>query len=186
MVLAVDIAGDRSADGDEPGAGGDRYEEAPGDDHSQQLVDADSGAHLHPTGRRVEHDLAGTRGESHNQTTTILRGVSVAATEAAGKRAGLSLKAITWQQASGFIGQLVMAFQAVLVVLVLIIFLVALVIISNALVMATLQRVQEIGTLRAVGAQRRFILTMLLIESLVVAAVFAALGIRKTSSSPRR
>ena len=74
---------------------------------------------------------------------------TIAAIEAAGKQAGLPLKAITWQQASGFIGQMVMAFQAVLLVLVLIIFLVALVIISNALVMATLQRVQEIGTLRA-------------------------------------
>ncbi len=102
---------------------------------------------------------------------------TIVAIEAAGKRAGLPLKAITWQEASGFIGQLVMAFQAVLIVLVLIIFLVALVIISNALVMATLQRVQEIGTLRAVGAQRRFILAMLLLESLVVAAVFGGAGV---------
>jgi len=60
---------------------------------------------------------------------------------------------------------------------VLIIFLVALVIISNALVMATLQRVQEIGTLRAVGAQRRFILAMLVLEGLVVAAVFGGAGV---------
>ncbi|HEX2660905.1 MAG TPA: FtsX-like permease family protein, partial [Polyangia bacterium] len=98
------------------------------------------------------------------------------AIEAAGQRDGLPLKAISWQQASGFIGQLVMAFQAVLVVLVLIIFLVALVIISNALVMATLQRVQEIGTLRAVGAQRRFILAMLMFESIVVGIIFGGLG----------
>ena len=98
------------------------------------------------------------------------------AIEAAGKRDGLPLKAISWQEASGFIGQLVMAFQAVLVVLVLIIFLVALVIISNALVMATLQRVQEIGTLRAVGAQRRFILAMLMFESIGVGIIFGGLG----------
>ncbi|HEY4185158.1 MAG TPA: FtsX-like permease family protein [Polyangia bacterium] len=102
---------------------------------------------------------------------------TIVAIEAAGAKAGLPLKAITWQQASGFIGQLVVAFQAVLVVLVLIIFLVALVIISNALVMATLQRVQEIGTLRAVGAQRRFILIMLLLEALVVAVVFGGAGV---------
>lgn len=98
------------------------------------------------------------------------------AIEEAGKRDGLPLKAISWQEASGFIGQMVVAFQAVLVVLVLIIFLVALVIISNALVMATLQRVQEIGTLRAVGAQRRFILAMLMIESIVVGVIFGGLG----------
>ena len=51
-----------------------------------------------------------------------------------------------------------------LFVAVLVIFLVALVIINNALVMATLERVREIGTLRAVGAQRSFILGMLLVE----------------------
>lgn len=102
---------------------------------------------------------------------------TISAINAAGKQAGLPLKAITWQEASGFIGQMVVAFQAVLLVLVLIIFLVALVIISNALVMATLQRVQEIGTLRAVGAQRRFILAMLVLEGLVVAAVFGGAGV---------
>ena len=101
---------------------------------------------------------------------------TIRAIEEAGKRDGLPLKAISWQEASGFIGQLVVAFQAVLLVLVLIIFLVALVIISNALVMATLQRVQEIGTLRAVGAQRRFILLMLIIEAVVVGIIFGGLG----------
>jgi ABC-type antimicrobial peptide transport system permease subunit len=66
--------------------------------------------------------------------------------------------------------------RAVLWVAVLIIFVVALVIINNALVMATLQRVQEFGTLRAVGAQRRFVLAMLVLEALVVGLVFGALG----------
>ena len=63
-----------------------------------------------------------------------------------------------------------------LYVAVLIIFVVALVIINNALVMATLERVREIGTLRAIGAQRRFILAMLVIEALVVGLIFGALG----------
>ena len=59
---------------------------------------------------------------------------------------------------------------------ILIIFLVALVIINNAMVMATLERVKEIGTLRAIGAQRRFILAMLVIESIVVGLIFGGLG----------
>jgi ABC-type antimicrobial peptide transport system permease subunit len=42
--------------------------------------------------------------------------------------------------------------------------------------MATLERVQEIGTLRAVGAQRRFIMGMLVVEAIVVGALFGALG----------
>jgi ABC-type antimicrobial peptide transport system permease subunit len=96
--------------------------------------------------------------------------------EAVGKQKGLPLKAISWQEASGFIGQFVGLAQMVLSVAVLIIFVVALVIINNAMVMATLQRVQEIGTLRAVGAQRRFILWMLVIEAMVIGALFGLLG----------
>jgi ABC-type antimicrobial peptide transport system permease subunit len=59
---------------------------------------------------------------------------------------------------------------------VLVIFLVALVIINNALVMATLERVREIGTLRAVGAQRTFILGMLVVEAATIGLVFGGLG----------
>jgi len=101
---------------------------------------------------------------------------TVSAIEAAGKAAGLPLKAITWQKAAGLIGQFAILMRVVLFTAVLIIFVVALVIINNALVMATLERVREIGTLRAVGAQRRFILAMLVLESVAVGLVFGALG----------
>lgn len=100
----------------------------------------------------------------------------IAKIQAAAKEAGLSLNAISWQKASGLVGQLVMLLKLVLFTAVLIIFIVALVIINNAMVMATLERVKEIGTLRAVGAQRRFITFMLIIESLVVGLVFGGLG----------
>lgn len=96
--------------------------------------------------------------------------------EAATDKAGLHVKAITWQQASGMIGQFVSFSRFVLYVAVLIIFAVALVIINNAMVMATLQRVREIGTIRAIGAQRRFVLSMLLIETTAVGLAFGAAG----------
>jgi ABC-type lipoprotein release transport system permease subunit len=96
--------------------------------------------------------------------------------EAAGAKAGLAIKAIDWQKASGIVGQFVTMIRAVLYVSVLIIFAVALVIINNALVMATLERIAEIGTLRAVGAQRRFLLGMLVVETLAVGALFGGLG----------
>jgi ABC-type lipoprotein release transport system permease subunit len=101
---------------------------------------------------------------------------TAAAIQAAGQGQGTPLKAISWQKASGIIGQFVTLARIVLNTAVLIIFVVALVIINNALVMATLERVQEIGTLRAVGAQRRFIVGMLVIESVVIGALFGALG----------
>jgi ABC-type lipoprotein release transport system permease subunit len=99
------------------------------------------------------------------------------AIEQAGKAADVPLKAITWQQAAGIIGQFATLMRAVLYAAVLIIFVVALVVINNALVMATLERVSEIGTLRAIGAQRRFVLAMLLIEAVVIGALAGSLGV---------
>ncbi|HXI56059.1 MAG TPA: FtsX-like permease family protein [Polyangia bacterium] len=101
---------------------------------------------------------------------------TMAAIEAQGKADGLPLKAISWQKASGIVGQFIFMARAVLYVAILIIFMIALVIINNALVMATLERVKEIGTLRAIGAQRRFILGMLVIEALVVGLIFGGAG----------
>jgi ABC-type lipoprotein release transport system permease subunit len=96
--------------------------------------------------------------------------------ERAGTAAGLTLKAVSWQAASGLIGQLVNIARLVLIVAMLIIFAIALVIINNAVVMATLERVREFGTLRALGAQRRLVLAMLVSEALVVAGLFGLLG----------
>ena len=101
---------------------------------------------------------------------------TMAAIEAQGTKDGLALKAIDWQKAAGLIGQFIDVARNVLYVTILIIFMIALVIINNALVMATLERVREIGTLRAIGAQRRFILAMLVIEAIVVGFVFGGLG----------
>jgi ABC-type lipoprotein release transport system permease subunit len=101
---------------------------------------------------------------------------TINAIEAAGQRDGLPLKAISWQKAAGLLGQFTVLMRVVLYTAVLIIFVVALVIINNALVMATLERVREIGTLRAVGAQRRFVLAMLVFESIVVGLCFGAIG----------
>jgi ABC-type lipoprotein release transport system permease subunit len=101
---------------------------------------------------------------------------TIAAIEAQGKQDGLPLKAITWQKAAGIIGQFINLARGVLYIAILIIFVIALVIINNSLVMATLERVKEIGTLRAIGAQRRFILAMLVIEAVVVGLIFGGIG----------
>jgi ABC-type lipoprotein release transport system permease subunit len=92
------------------------------------------------------------------------------------QEAGLDLKVVDWQTASGIVGQSVTLFRVVLYTAVLIIFAVALVIINNAMVMATLQRVKEIGTMRAIGAQRRFVTAMLLVETSAVSLFFGAAG----------
>lgn len=103
-------------------------------------------------------------------------GAGLGAVRRAVDRAGLGLKVVDWQTASGLVGQMVTLFRVVLYTAVTIIFAVALVIINNAMVMATLQRVKEIGTMRAIGAQRRFVLAMLLVETAAVALLFGLAG----------
>lgn len=96
--------------------------------------------------------------------------------EAAGRRAGLALRAVSWREAAGMVGDFVQVARLVLWAAVAIVLAVALVIVSNALVIATLQRVAEIGTLRAIGAQRRFVRLLVLAEALAVGLVFGGAG----------
>ncbi|HYO59139.1 ABC transporter permease [Archangium sp.] len=92
------------------------------------------------------------------------------------KKAGLPLKVVSWHQASDIIGQIILVAKLVLYAAVFIIFVVAVVIINNSVMMATLQRVREIGTMRAIGAQRGFVLGMVLVETTVLGLVFGAVG----------
>lgn len=93
-----------------------------------------------------------------------------------GKAKGIELKTIGWQQAAGIVGQLILLLGGVLFTILLIIGLVALVIINNSILMATMDRIAEIGTMRAVGAQRGLVLAMFLLESLTLTVVAAAVG----------
>jgi len=86
------------------------------------------------------------------------------------------LKVVTWQKAAGFIGQFVVVAKMILYLVVFIIFVVALVIINNAVMMATLQRTKEIGTMRALGAQRPFVLSMILVETVILGLTFGLAG----------
>ena len=88
----------------------------------------------------------------------------------------LGIQAVSWQKASGILGQIINVFRALLFVAVGIIFIAAMLIMYLSVLMATLQRTQMFGTMRAIGAQRGMILSMVLIESLVLGLVFGGLG----------
>src|SRR6266511_3164098 len=98
------------------------------------------------------------------------------AIEAASARAGLGLKVVDWQQAAGTVGLFLTLMRGVLLFAVVIFLGIALVVINNAMVMATLQRVKEIGTMRAIGAQRRFVVVMLLVEIGTIGITFGLAG----------
>ena len=90
--------------------------------------------------------------------------------------AKLGITVIDWQKASGNLGQFVTVAKLILLIATAIIFVVALVIINNAVVMATLQRRREFGTLRAIGAQKGFVLGLVLTETVVLGLAFGTLG----------
>lgn len=89
---------------------------------------------------------------------------------------GLGLKAVSWQKAAGLLGQFIFVAKGALFSVVAIIFVIAMIIINNAMMMATLQRTQTIGTLRAIGAQRGFVLGMVLLETVLLGLAFGAAG----------
>ncbi len=101
---------------------------------------------------------------------------TLAAVQGASDENRLGLGVLSWKKASGVVGNFVETLQVVIAVAMVVIFLVALVIVNNAIGMAVLQRVKEIGTLRAIGAQRRFVLAMLLVEAMTLGVVFGLLG----------
>lgn len=102
---------------------------------------------------------------------------TLAAIEKLSAEQQLSLKTMTWQEAAGILGQTILVAKLVLYFAVFVIFLVAIVIINNAMMMATLQRVREIGTLRAIGSRKGFILVMILVETAVLGAFFGLAGL---------
>ncbi|ADO71935.1 ABC transporter permease [Stigmatella aurantiaca] len=89
---------------------------------------------------------------------------------------GLPIKLSTWKQASGLIGQFTLVVKAALYFGVFMIFVVALIVINNAMMMAALQRVREIGTMRAIGAQRGFVRWMIILETLFLGITFGSMG----------
>jgi ABC-type lipoprotein release transport system permease subunit len=96
--------------------------------------------------------------------------------QAAADREKLGLKIVDWRTASGFIGDFLWVIYSVLATALLIIFIVAVIVMNNSMVMATLERTKEIGTMRAIGAQKSMILRMFLAEAAVMSAVFGGIG----------
>ena len=90
--------------------------------------------------------------------------------------AGLKIQVTDWQAAAGLIGQFIIVVRVVLYIALAIIFGVAIVIINNALVMTTMERVSEIGTLRAIGAKRSQVVIMFFLETILLGVLSGVVG----------
>ncbi len=92
------------------------------------------------------------------------------------KDKGLEVRVIDWQQASGIVGQMVNIMRLVLILALGVIFLVTLVIINNSIIVGTLNRIREIGTMRAIGAQKSFVVGLFLGETCVTGLIGSIVG----------
>ena len=97
--------------------------------------------------------------------------------EARLKTKNLGVRVVTWKNASGLIGSLAVIIKGFLFGFVIFLFIVAIIIIVNTLSMAALERVAEIGMMRAVGAQKSFIRNMFLGETAILSGIFGGAGI---------
>ena len=87
------------------------------------------------------------------------------------------VRAISWKKAAGTIGDTAGIIKGILNGFVFFIFFVAAIIITNTLSMAALERTNEIGMMRAVGAKKGFIGNMFMSETFVLSGIFSSLGI---------
>ncbi|MCU0848625.1 MAG: FtsX-like permease family protein [Spirochaetes bacterium] len=102
---------------------------------------------------------------------------SVLELNAAFKSSGAEARAIIWRDAVGQIADLSAIMRGATRGFVFLIFIVAIIIIMNTLSMAALERVSEIGMMRAVGAHKSFISGMFLSEMTVISIIFGCAGI---------
>ena len=93
----------------------------------------------------------------------------------------IGAKAGGWRDAAGPFAQSIDVVRTVFSVAILIVAIVAVIIIMNTLVISVIERTGEIGTMRALGAQKPFVWLMFLVETLTVTIVFGIVGIALAS-----
>jgi putative ABC transport system permease protein len=87
--------------------------------------------------------------------------------------AGLGLKAARWDEASGFFARIASALQAFIILATGLIFLIVAFIFMNTLIINVVERTSEIGTMRALGGEKRFIRGLFLAETLLLNIPFS-------------
>lgn len=89
---------------------------------------------------------------------------------------GIPVVAEGWKAAAGPFAQSVDVVRIVFNVAIIIVAIVAIIIMTNTLVISVIERTGEIGTMRALGAQKGFVRKMFLVETVVIAVVFGLVG----------
>lgn len=90
---------------------------------------------------------------------------------------GIDAMASGWLAGAGSIALLANGTKLVFNVIVLVIAVVAMIIIMNTLVISVTERTTEIGTMRALGAQKKFVRRMIVWETVITSGLFGVLGV---------
>ncbi|MCX7820894.1 MAG: FtsX-like permease family protein [Brevinematales bacterium] len=93
------------------------------------------------------------------------------------KKANLDAKAISWKEATPQLAQLIGMVQGTFSIIILLLFLVSLIVIMNTISMSVVERIPELGMMRAIGAQKNFIGRMIYLESIMLGLVFGGGGV---------
>ena len=93
------------------------------------------------------------------------------------KEEGIAARAYSWVDGAGVSATLADTLQTVFNVLLVVVAVVGVIIIMNTLVISVTERFSEIGTMRAIGAQKRFVRSMIVHETLMIAGVFGVIGV---------
>ncbi len=93
------------------------------------------------------------------------------------KADSLHVRAVPWKSALGPIGSIAVLIKGALFLFVTFLFIVAVIIIINTLTMAAMERNEELGMMRAIGAQKSFISMMFLSETAMLSLIFGGIGI---------
>lgn len=105
-----------------------------------------------------------------------LAGEMVAKVNALAQQQSLDVVAVDWRTASGYFADISRAASGVLWFLAITIYLVIGVVLMNTNMLVSLQRVKDLGILRAIGAQQRMVTSLVLVEAAVSVALFGGLG----------
>ncbi len=89
---------------------------------------------------------------------------------------GIEAQAGDWKAAAGPFAQSIDVLRVVFNIAIIIVAIVAVIIMMNTLVISVIERTGEIGTMRALGAQKGYVRKMFLVETLTIAGVFGLIG----------
>ena len=100
----------------------------------------------------------------------------IASLSASFDRQGIDARVTNWQGAAGTMGSFADILSVIFSIAILIVAVVAVIIMMNTLVVSVIERTGEIGTMRALGAQRGFVRKMFFAETLTLSLFFGLIG----------